>query len=269
MTYDLVASVVTYNSSSEMLVKLFNSFKNVKLNTKLIVVDNSENSRIYRLCQDHNIEYIPSENNGFGAGHNVAIKKYQDNSSSFVILSPDLVIPDGTLEELHQFMVNNQKVGLCSTTILNPDGTLQKVHNRLPTFSIIFSRRFLPGFLKPFVKKMLDYYVMEDIEFKGKICVPIISGCFMFFNSKILKEIKGFDERYFMYFEDVDISRKVREHGYENIFYTDLKVYHDWGRGSYKNFKLMLINIFSAFKYFYKWRFKSTKKISHVNYYKE
>ena len=97
----------------------------------------------------------------------------------------------------------------------------------------------------------MDYYTYKDKN-HDKIFKPaIISGAFMFFRSKIFKKVGIFDEDYFLYFEDFDISLRVNEY-YDVIYYPDSIVYHKWGQGHYKNIKLFFIFINSMLKFFWK-----------------
>ncbi|HWV71328.1 MAG TPA: hypothetical protein VN040_06425, partial [Pseudosphingobacterium sp.] len=82
--------------------------------------------------------------------------------------------------------------------------------------------------------------------------VPNLSGCFMFVRTAILKKIGGFDPRYFMYLEDVDLVRRIGEHA-RTVFCPFVSIYHGYQKGSYANGKLMRLHIQSAIKYFNKW----------------
>jgi GT2 family glycosyltransferase len=79
-----------------------------------------------------------------------------------------------------------------------------------------------------------------------------VSGCFLLVRSGILREIGGFDERYFMYLEDVDLVRRVGKSA-EVMYEPSVFVVHAYGKGSYRNFKLLAYHILSAIKYFNKW----------------
>ena len=82
--------------------------------------------------------------------------------------------------------------------------------------------------------------------------VPSLSGCFMFMRCSVLKQVGGFDERYFMYAEDLDLCRRIGEVS-KTIFYPKVSIIHEYGKGSYKNKKLLKYHIISVIKYFNKW----------------
>ena len=98
----------------------------------------------------------------------------------------------------------------------------------------------------------LREYAMLDEDLSVPCEIENATGCFMMFRTDLFKKIGGFDKRYFMYFEDCDITRTVRKYA-KAVFYPEAVVYHVWGRESKKNFKLMLVQISSMLKYFIKW----------------
>lgn len=258
--YDIVASIVTFNNNLEVLETTIKTFLLTKLKVKLVILDNSLNDDIKSLSLKYNLEYItPDKNIGFGKAHNISIKKYTKHCKYYLVLNPDIVLNEKTLITLKTFLDGHNSIGLTSPRILNTDGTLQRVHKRLPTFEIIFARRFLPNFLKKYFQHKIDFYEIKDYDFTNHLHVPSVSGCFMLFRSSILEKLNGFDERYFMYFEDIDISRRSTELC-DVVICTDSTVIHHWAKGSYKDNKLTLINISSALKYFTKWFLQSTKK---------
>ena len=89
-------------------------------------------------------------------------------------------------------------------------------------------------------------FIMQDIE--------NATGCFMFIRTELFREIGGFDKRYFMYFEDCDLTREVNARS-RTVYYPGATVYHEWGRESKKNFRLKLIQINSMLRYYSKWGF--------------
>ena len=252
--FDVVATVVTFNNPIKMLDDLQVSFFKTDLKVKLVFIDNSTNKDIENLAKTKNIEYISGHGNvGFGAGHNIGIKKYINHTKYFLILNPDVVIEDDCLSKLSTFMDNHPEVPLSTPLVLNPDRSIQFVNKRLPTLKVLFARRFLKNFLGKKLERDLSLYTLQDqLPFNAPIIVPIITGCFMFFNSIHLKKLQGFDETFFMYFEDSDISRRAYKLG-PTVFNPTCQIIHQWDRGSHKSFKLLKIFILSAYHYFVKW----------------
>lgn len=259
MNYDITASIVTCRNDLKMLQKAINSFLNTELSVRLIVVDNSPGEDIRKICNDKRIEYVFNNANiGFGAGHNIAIRRILELSKYHLVLNPDIYFSRGNLEKLYDFMENNNDVGLVMPKILYPDGSLQYLCKKLPTPFDLIMRRFIPSFLKPFFRKRLDSFEFKDRDYNEIMKVPYLSGSFMFIRTKILKEIGFFDERFFLYLEDTDLCRRIGKK-YKTIYYPEAVVYHEYAKGSYKSKKLLKIHIDSAIKYFNKWGWFSDK----------
>ncbi|MBF0301947.1 MAG: glycosyltransferase family 2 protein [Desulfamplus sp.] len=113
----------------------------------------------------------------------------------------------------------------------------------------------LPSAFNQIITKRLDYYEMKDVGYDKVVDVPFISGSFMFAKTSIIKELNGFDERFFMYFEDVDLCRRVRSKA-RLLYCPDVRVIHRWERASHKSLKWTFVFALSGLKYFYKWGFR-------------
>mgnify|MGYP001006667064 CR=1 FL=1 len=214
----LTASIVTYNNDIDELEKAINSILNTKLKVKLYISDNSINQNIKQLCNDERIEYIYNNANlGFGKAHNIAIKKaIQEGSKYHIIINPDIYFEKGVIEALSDYMAKNKKAGIVMPKVLYPDGSLQRLCKMIPTPVIFFIRRFFPiKYFKDYINK---YYEMRNFNYDTILNVPILSGCFLFCRTDVLKEVHGFDERFFMYLEDFDLCRRIGMF-YQTIFY--------------------------------------------------
>lgn len=276
--YQLIASVVIFHNSLDMLTELVDSFfhsaQQGALRSKLVFIDNSTNSQFRRQLQEwvnlqrttHQrdiVYWFAGFNRGFGAAHNLAIQLYGDISEYFLILNPDIKITPSCLPGLYEWMQQHPSIHLCAPKILNSDGSLQFVHKRHPTLTALFARRFIPQFLQTMINQLsghwlqrqLDQFILQDfLPFQTPLAVPMISGCFMWFRSTtLLQQLKGFDERFFMYMEDFDLSRRSLSLG-SNVVLWHCEVYHRWARGSHHQWTLTLITIYSIAKYFWKWR---------------
>ncbi|WP_369713033.1 glycosyltransferase family 2 protein [Leptotrichia sp. HSP-342] len=255
--YDFTACIVTYNTKQEELKKIICCFQKIELRFKLWISDNSEKDELRKFVEeflDDRIEYIfNNSNGGFGAGHNVVIKRLgsEDTKSEFhLMVNADVFFEENTIEKIVEYMRENKNIGQIGPKIYGTDGKVTKSCRLLPSPVNLIFRRFLP--LKSVVKK-LDYdYEMKWYDYKEIIDVPILSGCFIFVRTDVLKEIGGFDKRYFMYMEDYDLCRRVGKK-YRTVFYPEAEIIHEHGKASYKSRKMMLLHVNSAIKYFNKW----------------
>ena len=146
-------------------------------------------------------------------------------------------------------MEEHPEIGLLSPKICFPDGRSQILGKRNPKIKYLIASRMRDE-ANP--SPELREYAMLDEDLSVPCEIENATGCFMMFRTDLFKKIGGFDKRYFMYFEDCDITRTVRKYA-KAVFYPEAVVYHVWGRESKKNFKLMLVQISSMFKYFIKW----------------
>jgi len=255
--YDFTACIVTYNTKKEELAKIINCFQNTELKFKLWISDNSEKDILRNFIEkfsDSRIEYIfNNANNGFGTGHNVVIEKLirgKEKSEFHLMINADVYFEKNTIEKIINYMRKNTDIGQIGPKIYEPNGKVSKSCRLLPTPLNLIFRRFFP--IKSVIEKMDYNYEMKWYDYQSVIEVPILSGCFIFVRTDVLKDIGGFDERYFMYMEDYDLCRRIGKK-YKTVFYPEVKIIHEHGKASYKSRKMMMLHINSAIKYFNKW----------------
>jgi GT2 family glycosyltransferase len=250
---DLSISIVTYNNSKiiENTVKsIIKSIPN-QYNYKIFIIDNNSDDKTVDIVKgiEGEIEVIPlKSNNGFGFGHNTIM--YYINSRYHIVANPDIEIEDkNQIENMFNFMETSLSTGLLSPLILNKDYSVQYLCKRNPSVFDMLIRWISPNLFK----KRQDRYVMKEMGYNQISDLEYASGCFMFFRTKIFQEIKGFDDKFFMYLEDADITRRVNEIS-NTLFYPHARVIHAWERSSHKKLKFVLITIRSMYIYFKKWR---------------
>lgn len=247
---ELSISVVTYNNNFSMLKKLFESLSTADLKTKIFVVDNSPQDSLRRPCSSYRVEYLFNGRNvGYGAGHNIAINKIRGLSRYHLVINPDVYFEEGTLKKLYEFMERNPDVGLVMPKILYPDGSLQYLCRLLPSPIDLFVRRFS----MPWIKERSDHiHALKFTGYGNSMEVPYLSGCFMFIRNEVFDKVGLFDERFFMYMEDVDLARRINKL-YKNIYFPGATIYHMYKKESYNNYISMRRHIKSAILYFNKY----------------
>ena len=253
---DCSASIVVYNNQPSMLKRAINSILQCSLDVELHVIDNSQTSEIHTSLVNLPITYHFSGCNlGYGRGHNVAFS--QCSASKYhLVLNPDIILAPTTINALASFMNDNPDIGMVCPKVVNPDGTLQHLNKRYPTLLDLFIRRFIPGFIATLFRKRLHRYEMRDKGYDSVCDIESMSGAFMFCRTDVLKKIGGFDPRYFMYFEDFDLTRKFQKFGYRTVYYPDASVIHLWERAAHKKLRMTCVFIINMIKYFNKWGWK-------------
>ena len=134
-----------------------------------------------------------------------------------------------------------------------PNGQRQFLCKRNPTLLALVSRRCIPRRLKPRRLRRYDnWYTMRDKPYSQVFASSYLSGCCLWMRGWAVQAVGGFDPRFFLYFEDADITRQLAAHG-PTVNLPICTVTHHWGRGSYRNIWLTLVNLHSAWLYFRKW----------------
>jgi GT2 family glycosyltransferase len=253
MRHEVSASIVVYENESEDVVSALRSVLSGPLRVSCTVVDNSPTPALRRCVEENNATYIfAGANVGFGAGHNLALRQSSESADYHLVLNPDVHFSAEVLPALFRFMNEHGDVGLVMPKILNSDGTEQRLCKQLPIPLDLISRRFLGGLGKALFGAQLDRYELRRVDLGVPREIPCLSGCFMFLRTKTLREVGLFDERYFMYMEDVDLCRRIGG-SYKTVFYPDVAITHGYAKGSYSNRRLLKLHLQSAIRYFSKW----------------
>lgn len=257
--YNITASLVLFNSDITEAKRAISSFLNTELDIKLFLVDNSPEDTLKELASlDSRIEYIfNGKNLGYGKANNLVINRVLDKTEYHLVMNPDVYFEKGTLEALYTFMQANEDIGLTMPRVYHYDGTEQKLCKLFPTPKDLIIRRFIPD--GKYKDKISRIYNMLDADYNKQMDVPFLSGSFMFMRTSVLKEVNGFDERFFLYCEDLDLCRRIGEIS-RTVYFPGAKIYHGFQKASYLNTKLMLRHSLSAIKYFNKWGWIFDKK---------
>jgi GT2 family glycosyltransferase len=253
----ITASLVLYNNEISKIYDLLNSinFNSIFFQTHLYIVDNSENPIKFDFSKYKFIKikyYFLNKNIGFGAGHNYAVKKSIKSKFHF-LLNPDIYFQKSHLVDLYKKIKASRKTVAMSGVLLNIDKSIQFNGRKDPKIIKLFFRRFLTS-------KYITYLIDDNfITEKDIFDVDNLSGAFMLVRKKYFYKAGLFDERFFLYLEDFDLSRKLREYGKLQI-YQRSKIYHHRARGSYHDLKLFLYHSFSIYRYIFKWFSKKANK---------
>ena len=250
--YNMVTgSIVTYNNISTIAKTLETLFGETKdIDFKLYVLDNGSSDGTPEYIEKNypDVTVIRSGKNvGFGAGHNIIINQVE--SKYHAVINPDIVLTQNAVKKMADYMDENPDVGLLSPRICFPDGRDQILGKRNPHLKYLVASRLRGD--EP--SKLLKEYAMLDCDLSKPTEIENATGCFMFIRTDVLKKIGGFDDGFFMYFEDADLARRINEVS-KCVYYPDAVVNHVWGRDSKRNFKLMLVHINSMLRYFRKWK---------------
>ena len=247
--------IVTYNNENNILTVLdciYKHSKNFLIET--FVVDSHSEDNTVELVKSKfpqvNLITLP-QNKGFGYGHNQVLQKI--DSDFHVILNPDITFDTNVFDDLSNYLQNNSDVAMVVPQILNVDGSVQDLPRLKPKFKYLISGR-LERFGGLF-KLWRDEYTCKGKKFDKPTKIDFCSGCFIMIKTTLFKKLNGFDERFFMYFEDADLTRRAQKHG-KTMLHPNIHATHTWERTSSKKLKYLYIHVSSMIKYFKKWHKK-------------
>lgn len=267
--YEISASVVVTYEKLDDIAKVIKSYSPAK-RRKLYIVDNSEAEIYTEYVSSLNNSYIyhikNQKNIGYGAAHNRAIRIAKKRNTKYhIVLNPDLYFEPSVIDELCRYADKCDKVVYMLPKVVYPDGETQYLCKLCPTPFDAIGRRFLPEKL---IEKQQIRYEIRDSGYNRILNPPILSGCFMFMRTSTLKKHNmEFDERFFVYYEDFDLIRRLHRVGL-TLFYPKVTIVHNHARAGHKFNKMFFVMMSSAIKYFnkYGWvidkeRYKWNKKM--------
>ena len=206
---------------------------------QLHIIDNGhEEALLTRIVGSLDLAVTTTINNtniGFGRAHNLAINA---SSTEFhLILNPDAITDVNALTQGIRYLTANPDVELVAPAVLTPSGEQHHLCRRYPSLFNLFLRGFMPRSFTTMFNNRLAHYEYRELspdEPSGKI--TLASGCFMLCRTSALQRIHGFSEKYFLYFEDYDLSLRLGEIAY----LPSMKIVHHGGGASLKG----LLHIF-------------------------
>ena len=254
--------IVNYNQK-EWLKKCLKKIEEAKicLPYEIIIIDNAsaDGSKEFLSLLSDNLQLIANTKNlGYGKAVNQGIKKAKGDY--LLIINPDVLISHGSVERLVEFLENHKEVGIVGPQLRGEKGNIQNSCFCFPHwFTPIIHRTFLRHF--PFGQKELRRYLMEDFDHQKTREVDWVLGGALMVSKKAIEKVGLMDERFFLYFEDIDWCRRFKEKGFKVIYFPEVFFFHDYQRLSARHQGLMAlfdkivwIHIISAVKYFWKWR---------------
>jgi len=252
---DLSLAIVTYNNSEIIEDTLRSVVENIpsEYSYKLYIIDNDSKDNTLDSVRkvNGNIEIVElGINKGFGYGHNAILDMI--NSKYHFVVNPDIEIENSEqIKKMVDYLDMNKDVGMLSPLILSPDLSIQYLCKTNPTVFDMLIRRISPNLFK----QRQDKYIMKETGYNNIMKLDYATGSFMVFRTDIYIALRGFDNAFFMYLEDADITRRVNEIS-KAIFYPEARVIHAWERSGHKSFKSAKITVQSMIVYFNKWGWK-------------
>ena len=200
-------------------------------------------------AQAGTLELIAGHGNvGYGRANNLALARA--HSDFHLVMNPDVELEPAALAESLAALAQHPEVGLVAPATYGEDGRRQYLCKRYPTLWVLFLRGFAPAGLRRRHAAALEAYEMRDVIgeriFSG---VPLASGCFMLARTALLERVGGFDPRFFMYFEDYDLSLRLGREA-RVAYVPDARIVHHGGEASRKGARHVAWFVASAWRFF-------------------
>jgi GT2 family glycosyltransferase len=246
--------VVTVNHQSEQYVQqLLRSLAFVKIVKGLVVVDHSGSLKKESLRADFPIKVVAQDNKGYAAGLNRGVAQIPETNAVVLLCNPDInILTPDTVQEVVVYLNEHRHVGCVVPTIVN------KKLERTTSCRKFYTLKTLAASRLPWLKKNPPAFLRDHLGLDGHRLkpYPVDWGCgaAMFFRAELLRKKMGFDERFFLYFEDVDICTQLWRRGYSVMCHPDILFHHHERRQSQRQFYYFLVHVSSLVKYVIKYR---------------
>ena len=265
----LSISIVVYKPNFKTLERALDSiFKSLSQNpillekSQIIIIDNGNQRNILDstvstyLDNGLKINIVSSVDNiGYGKAHNLAI--LNSLSKYHLILNPDVILSTDVLMIGLEYLEGNEDVAAINPKCFDDNNKVQYIAKTYPNLLVLLIRGVAPNFIKNiFVKKLSKYEVRKIVDKDTISEIEIMSGCFMLCRTEALKKINGFDDRFFLYFEDFALSIELRKLG-KLMYIPSMKIIHLGGHAARKGMRHIFFFISSGIRFFkqYGWKF--------------
>jgi len=262
---DLSIIIVNYNSKDKAL----NCLKSIEqadlswINYEIIVVDNNSRDGIAEAVKNQfpKVKFIQSDRNrGMGGGNNLGARGAA--GEYLLIINPDTILRSDSIRKMFDSYKADPQIGLLGPKLIYRNGQLQYSCHRFPKLLTPIYRR---TFLGKFAERHLNDFLLKDYDHESARQVDWVQGSCILIRKSLFTDLAGFDERFFMYFEDTDLCRRILQVGLKVIYEPMAVVIHDHERASaagnwyiapFTN-RLSQIHLASWIKYFIKWKFRA------------
>lgn len=258
---DLSIIIINYKTP-EILSLCVKSLKSTVLNIhyEIIVVDVESDYKTEYFIRDSfpDIIFAPlAKNVGYSKSVNAGIKEMDAGGKYLLVLNADIIAKPEAVDKMFSYMERNPEIGVLGPQLLNFNNTFQNSYFRFYTPRTILYRRTILKDISS-AKKELDHFLMKGSNHGLTQSVDWLMGSAMFIRRSALEKVGLMDERFFMYFEDVDWCRRFWDNGFKVVYCPEAKMMHYHGKQSAGSNLYALIHITSAIKYFWKYFGKRT-----------
>lgn len=245
-------SIVTYLTPLDELSNAIETCSKSPIVSTVYVIDNSPQDNLRdSLFGFEKVNYTHNPSNpGYGGAHNIAIRNSLTEGVAYhLVLNADVIFDYNVLEAMLEYAKTVENLGVIAPKMLSEDGSNQCSRKLLPTPMNMFLRAFLP---QNYRSRLDAKYQLEHFGYDTPLLVPYVSGAFMFLKTSVLSNVGLFDERFFMYPEDIDLSRRIANVA-KVLFCPEFAIIHKYGGATRKSLNMFMTHTFNMCLYFNKW----------------
>jgi len=249
--FDVVGSIVLYRTDPQEIERAIDQFLACPMSSHLCIIDNSPTPITLPKYDADRVSYVFSTSNlGYGRAHNLAIRAAAGRARYSLVMNTDIHYSSDTVPRLVKFLDERPQAGMAAPQILYPDGSLQYVCRLLPSPANLFLRRFLPG--SSWARRADQRYELRWWPHDRVANIPYFQGSFMLMRTALANHLRGFDERFFLYGEDIDLTRRMHEVA-ETLYVPHVQITHEYRRYSNRSLLGTWYGIQNNCRYFNKW----------------
>ena len=186
-------------------------------------------------------------NVGYGRANNLVLEELR--SEVHLVMNPDVELQPGALVAALEAMRDDPSIGIVAPSVRDAAGAPGHLCKRYPSVWVLLLRGFAPRFARQAFARRLDDYEMRDLPSDRRSAVPLASGCFMLVRTALFKRLRGFDPRFFMYFEDYDLSLRAGREA-QVVYVPAARIVHHGGDAAAKGARHVAWFLASAWRFF-------------------
>ena len=251
---DLSCIIVNYKNSEPLkdcLASLYQTAQRIDFET--IIVDNSENDLGLQPLKElyPKAQFVSNSSNvGFAKANNQAAKIAQ--GKVLIFLNPDTILSDQAIDSMYRYYCSHKETGVLGPKVVDPEGSLQYSCRRYPTlWTGLFNRYSILSRLFP-ENRFTSQYLMRDFNHNEIRQVDWLSGCCLMVSKNTFEKSHGFDENYFLFNEDVDLCRTIKQAGKEVIYFPEATITHQVSTSNSKTTARVIIQRHLGMMHYFK-----------------
>ena len=260
---DACVSFVLFKNDRDEIINAIRHAQAARVRTHIVVVDNSVPPLDLSYARAMGATVVQTNDNiGYGRGHNIALAASHGKCRYNIVMNTDLQMQGDAVSGMVAFMDQHLEAGLAMPKVCYPDGSLQRLCRLLPDPTDILARRVLHR--TQWGREKNRKYEFHNWNYDTVAEFPFLSGCFMILRRETLDQVGLFDERYFLYAEDLDLSRRIRTVA-RTLYNPSETVVHEYRSQARPSLKRMLYALVSLSRYFFKWGWIFDRERDRIN----